>query len=72
MLRTKAWFDRGELALFYRRYCGGEGVKTLMAGNQSDARRRAQQDYESAARNGAEKSILDHLYATVLDKQAAK
>ena len=43
-----------------------------MAGNQSDARRRAQQDYESAAKSGAEKSILDRLYATVLDKQAAE
>ena len=43
-----------------------------MAGNQSDARDRAQQDYESAVRNGAEKSTLDRLYATVLDKQAAE
>ena len=43
-----------------------------MAGNQTDARRRAQQDYESAVRNGAEKSTLDRLYATVLDKQVAE
>ena len=43
-----------------------------MAGNQTDARRRAQQDYESAVRNGAEKSTLDRLYATVLGKQAAE
>ena len=43
-----------------------------MAGNQTDARRRAQQDYESAARSGADKRVLDRLYADVLDKQAAE
>ena len=43
-----------------------------LAGNQTDARRRAQQEYESAARSGADKQVLDRLYADVLDKQAAE
>ena len=41
-----------------------------MAGNQTDARRRAQQDYEYACRHGAPKETLDRLYAVLLEKQA--
>jgi hypothetical protein len=41
-----------------------------LAGNQTDARRRAQQDYEDAVRYGAPKKALDNLYAVLLEKQA--
>ena len=41
-----------------------------MAGNQTTARRRAQQDYEYAAKHGAPRETLDNLYAILLEKQA--
>jgi len=43
-----------------------------LAGNQTWARIYAQRDYEDAVKSGADKSILDRLYAVLLEKQAVE
>ena len=48
---------------------GGKGVRPL-AGNQTDERRRAQEDYEYACRHKAPRETLDRLYIVLLEKQA--
>jgi|GEM_PF-1074609 hypothetical protein len=71
MLRTKAWSERWLEILFYSRNCGREGV-IILAGNQTDARRRAQQEYEMAKRTGVNKRDLDKLfiaYAVAQDEE---
>ena len=40
-----------------------------LAGNQTWARIYAQRDYEDAVKSGADKSILDRLYAVLLAAQ---
>ncbi len=41
-----------------------------LAGNQTDARKRAQQNYKSAAKSGASKQDLDVLFAAYAAAQA--
>ena len=48
------------------------GGEYLMAGNQSDARRRAEQAYQNAKKSGADKRAQDQLFAEYEAKQAAE
>lgn len=43
-----------------------------MAGNQSDARRRAEQAYQNAKKSGADKRTQDQLFARYEAEQAAE